>query len=203
MGCRVVQEGWPFLHVGAPKHPPFHAKILSSDRSSLPLSSFKKTTNVRIFPRSCSKSINLNPSFVETMIEKSHTNSGKRKKPGPRARRQYFHRPSIHRIYSFELIFRAWNRLLDCRVVLKGRLTPWLGKKKKGKSNRDSCLTEQFESSSRSKLIELFLTAESTIRGVSRKLSQERVRDTSGVSYLKCRKANGGVSRTPSGGRFK
>lgn len=83
-------------------------------------------------------------------------------------------------------------------------MTPWLGKKKKkGKVIETAVRTEQFESSSRSKLIELFLTAESTIRGVSRKVSQERVRDTGGVSYLKCRKANGGVSRAPSGGRFK
>ncbi|CAK9812677.1 hypothetical protein ANTQUA_LOCUS7360 [Anthophora quadrimaculata] len=33
------------------------------------------------------------------------------------------------RIYSFELIFWAWNHLLDCPVMLRGKLTPWLGKR--------------------------------------------------------------------------
>lgn len=74
MGCRVVREGWPFLHVGAPKHPPLLAKILSNDRSSLPSSSFLKKQILEIVPsylfHSYYHSNPLSVETVETFIEK-------------------------------------------------------------------------------------------------------------------------------------
>lgn len=129
-GVRVLQEGCAFLHVGVPKHPPLLGEVLSW-QVSLADSPIGVTFNINykftLFEEHSSNSMHSTMNFIERLFlvrETSH--------PYPTNVNSF----PCHcdRIYSFELIFWAWNRLLDCRVALQGRLMPWLGK-----CSRDSC----------------------------------------------------------------